>query len=71
QAAGLQHPRDITAFHIVRRDAEHGVKLLANQLSFLQPGDLLTEPLAPALPSVFRLYWPKSQAASFTAVPTV
>ena len=28
QAAGLQHPRNLTALHIVRRHSEHGVNLL-------------------------------------------
>ncbi|MFM8900244.1 MAG: FMN-binding glutamate synthase family protein, partial [Burkholderiales bacterium] len=32
QAAGLQHPRDISASHIVRRTSENNVKLLANFL---------------------------------------
>ena len=41
QAAGLNHPREISASHIVRRNSEHGVKLLANLLPFVQPGELL------------------------------
>jgi hypothetical protein len=41
QAAGLAHPGQITASHIVRRVANHEVRLLANQLTFVQPGSLL------------------------------
>ena len=37
QAAGLQHPRDITASHIVRRHSGHGVRLLANPLPVTWP----------------------------------
>jgi glutamate synthase domain-containing protein 2 len=66
QAAGLAHPGDITASHIVRRTSEHGVKLLANLLPFLQPGELLD---GDAPQQVFRTYWPMASAASFAAVP--
>jgi glutamate synthase domain-containing protein 2 len=41
QAAGLKHPGQLTASHIVRRMANHEVKLLANQLAFVSPGALL------------------------------
>ena len=62
QAAGLQHPAQITASHIVRRSSENGVKLLANLLPFVKPGVLL----AGELPNqVFRFYWPMAQADSF------
>ncbi len=62
QAAGLNHPREITASHIVRRNSEHGVKLLANLLPFVQPGELL----AGEMPhQVFRTYWPLARADSF------
>ncbi len=62
QAAGLNHPHEITASHIVRRNSEHGVKLLANLLPFVQPGELL----AGEMPhQVFRTYWPMARADSF------
>lgn len=62
QAAGLNHPAEITASHIVRRHSEQGVKLLANLLPFVQPGALL----AGEMPlQVFRTYWPMAQAGSF------
>jgi len=67
QAAGLAHPGGITASHIVRRSADHEVKLLANLLPFLKPGSLLdgSEPAH----NVFRLYWPAAQAHSFAMTP--
>ncbi len=66
QAAGLAHPRDITASHIVRRMSDHGVKLLANLLPFVQPGSLLRGDVPH---QVFRIYWPVASAASFAAAP--
>jgi glutamate synthase domain-containing protein 2 len=62
QAAGLAHPSDITAAHIVRRSAEQSVKLLANLLPFVQPGELLRGEMSQ---QVFRTYWPMAQASSF------
>lgn len=62
QAAGLHHPRDITATHIVRRHAESGVKLLSNLLPMVSPGALLKDDLPF---QVFRAYWPIAQAESF------
>ena len=66
QAAGLADPAEITASHIVRRNSEHGVKLLANLLPFVQPGELLRHELTL---QVFRTYWPMASAASFSATP--
>ena len=65
QAAGLSHPNDITASHIVRRCSDHEVKLLANLLPFVQPGALLGGELPPL--NVYRLYWPMARADSFAA----
>ncbi len=66
QAAGLTHPGQITASHIVRRSSDHEVKLLANLLPFLKPGVLL----AGELPHrVFEVYWPKARADSFAMAP--
>src|SRR5204863_357049 len=66
QAAGLDDPAGITADHIVRRNSEHGVKLLANLLPFVKTGELLDgeSPL-----QVFRTYWPISSAKSFSPTP--
>jgi glutamate synthase domain-containing protein 2 len=66
QAAGLGDPAEITASHIVRRNSEHGVKLLANLLPFVQPGELLS---GKSNLQVFRTYWPMARATSFTATP--
>jgi glutamate synthase domain-containing protein 2 len=66
QAAGLRHPGEISASHIVRRNSEHGVKLLANLLPFVQRGALLD---GKTDLQVFRTYWPMASAASFTATP--
>jgi glutamate synthase domain-containing protein 2 len=65
QAAGLNHPREISASHIVRRNSEHGVKLLANLLPYVEPGALLTGEMPH---QVFRTYWPMAQAGSFGVV---
>jgi glutamate synthase domain-containing protein 2 len=66
QAAGLSHPGGITASHIVRRCSDHQVKLLANLLSFAQPGELLRGEMPH---NVFKLYWPMASAHSFQATP--
>jgi hypothetical protein len=67
QAAGLQDPAGITADHIVRRNSEHGVKLLANLLPFVKTGELLD---GESNLQVFRMYWPMARAQSFSATPT-
>jgi glutamate synthase domain-containing protein 2 len=65
EAAGLSHPGEITAAHIVRRHAQDGTRLLVNLLSFVSPGALLEEVVE--LP-VFRTYWPRADAGSFAPV---
>jgi len=67
QAAGLGHPNQITAAHIVRRRSDHDVRLLANQLAFVQPGALLAaiEGRGDWPHAVFELYWPLASSASF------
>jgi hypothetical protein len=67
QAAGLKHPNQITPAHIVRRTASHEVKLLANELTFVKPGALLAAERGDGEwpHTVFQLYWPMAQAASF------
>ena len=67
QAAGLQHPREISASHIVRRRADHDVRLLANELSFVKPGALLSAMAgqAPWPHKVYELYWPLARSGSF------
>ncbi len=69
QAAGLKHPNDITASHIVRRVSDSDVRLLANQLPLVKPGALM-DAIAGRSDwphNVYRLYWPMAHANSFTA----
>jgi len=72
QAAGLEHPRQITAAHIVRRVNDHEVKLLANLLPFVKPGELLAAERGECEwpHNVFRLYWPLASAHGFGAAPS-
>ncbi|MEO8058810.1 MAG: FMN-binding glutamate synthase family protein [Burkholderiales bacterium] len=65
QAAGLNDPSQLTAAHIVRRSAEHSVKLLVNLLPFVKPGELLR---GETTQNVFSTYWPMAQAESFSVV---
>ena len=67
QAAGLTHPREISATHIVRRTAEQEVKLLANLLPFLKPGALLAAMRGEAdwPHNVYRFYWNLARSDSF------
>ncbi|MFN7855201.1 MAG: FMN-binding glutamate synthase family protein [Acidovorax sp.] len=65
QAAGLQHPSEITAHHIVRRISDTEVRLLSNLITRMQPGALLG-PLD-AQHNVFRQHWPRASAYSFQA----
>jgi glutamate synthase domain-containing protein 2 len=64
QAAGLQHPREITAHHIVRRVNENEVRLLANLVPQVPAGALLDRDIS-ALHNVYKLYWPKASAERF------
>jgi glutamate synthase domain-containing protein 2 len=64
QAAGLQHPGEITASHIVRRTRDHEVRLLSNLLPFVPRGALLRDDLE--VHSVFKTYWPAASADSFS-----
>src|SRR3990167_1135899 len=63
QAAGLQHPGDITAQHIVRRVNENEVRLLANLLPITQPGALLRG--SEGQHAVFTPYWKQARADRF------
>jgi hypothetical protein len=67
QAAGLQHPGQITAAHIVRRNAAGQVRLLANELAFVAPGALLAAARGQARwpHPVFETYWPLADPDSF------
>ena len=65
QAAGLQHPSDITAHHIVRRGSDHKVSSLAQLMpSQLPEGALLKADLS-GLPLIYSQHWPAAAAGSF------
>ena len=63
QAAGLQHPADITAHHLVRRVNQNEVRLLANLLPETLPGALLHD--LTGQHGVFTTYWPQAHADRF------
>ncbi len=67
QAAGLAHPSEITARHIVRRVSDQDVKLLANLLPFIQPGVLLEamDGRADWPHNVYRFYWAGANSGSW------
>jgi glutamate synthase domain-containing protein 2 len=67
QAAGLEHPQDITAHHIVRRISDTEIRLLSNLLLQVAPGALLGS--LEEQPNVFRMYWPLADAQSFQPMP--
>jgi glutamate synthase domain-containing protein 2 len=71
QAAGLSHPNQIDASHIVRRIADQEVRLLSSLLLTVAPGALLAaERGEVAWPHpVFSLYWPMARSDSFQASP--
>ena len=66
QAAGLRHPGEISAHHIVRRSTDQKVKSLAQSiLTQMADGVLLQKDLS-ALPLIYRQSWPMARAESFT-----
>jgi glutamate synthase domain-containing protein 2 len=69
QAAGLTHPREFEADHIVRRVSHSEVRLLANTLPRVEPGALLAagEGRGPWPHNVFAMYWPRATARSFAS----
>ncbi len=65
QAAGVQHPNEINAHHIVRRTGDHTVDSLAHaMLREIPEGSLLKDTLD-KLPMVYQHHWPKASADSF------
>ena len=65
QAAGLNHPSELNAHHIVRRIDDTEVRLLSRLIMQMQPGALLG-PLD-AQYNVFKEYWPLASTHSFRA----
>ncbi|QWD67597.1 FMN-binding glutamate synthase family protein [Polynucleobacter sp. VK25] len=71
EAAGLHHPSEIDAPHIIRRINKHEVRLLSFLLPEMPAGLLLkAEHIDPSLnlPRVFELYWNRSQSQSFATL---
>ena len=65
QAAGLQHPNDITAHHIVRRSSDHKVSSLAQLIQIPLPEGALLKPDLSSLPMIYSQHWPVAGAGSF------
>ncbi|MFT3858528.1 MAG: FMN-binding glutamate synthase family protein [Aquabacterium sp.] len=67
QAAGLHHPNEITADHILRRVSGFEVGRLANLLPYMKPGELLAAERgdAPWLQPGFEQYWRRARADTF------
>jgi glutamate synthase domain-containing protein 2 len=71
QAAGLQHPNDINADHIVRRVSGYEVRRISNLLPYMKPGELLAAERGevPWRFAAFEQYWQRASAASFAPLP--
>jgi glutamate synthase domain-containing protein 2 len=67
QAAGLNHPNEFRATHLVRRVPDNDVRLLSNVLLQVVPGALLEAAAGRGKwpHRVFALYWPQADARSF------
>jgi hypothetical protein len=67
QAAGLMHPNEFRATHLVRRVTENDVRLLANVLPQVLPGQLIeaSSGRSPWPHKVYEVYWPRASAHSF------
>ena len=66
QAAGLQHPGEINAHHVMRRVTDTEVRSLADLLPQVKAGALLGSDLD-GLPEVFRAHWATARAERFAA----
>jgi glutamate synthase domain-containing protein 2 len=69
QAAGLNHPNEFRATHIVRRVSKSDVRLLVNLLPQVRPGQLLEADAGRGdwPHNVYAFYWPRAHAQSFAA----
>ena len=65
QAAGVLHPNEITAHHIVRRSGDHKVQSLAQLILTQLPDRALLESDLQALPVIYRQTWPLAVAETF------
>ncbi len=66
QAAGLQHPKDITAHHIVRRTTDRKVQSLAQLILTQLPDNALLLDDLRGLPLIYQNHWPSASSDSFT-----
>ena len=62
QAAGLHHPSDLRAHHIVRRVSSHEVRLMSDLLKYLEPNDLINGNYRFTL---YEKWWPLARSDSF------
>jgi glutamate synthase domain-containing protein 2 len=67
QAAGLMHPNEFRATHLVRRVSKNEVRLLANLVPQTRRGELLeaSEGKCAWPHKVYELYWPRATARTF------
>jgi hypothetical protein len=67
QAAGLKHPSEFRAAHLVRRVPDNDVRLLSNVLPQMSPGLLLKAAAGRTKwpHRLFALYWPQADSRSF------
>ena len=68
QAAGVNHPNEITAHHIVRRSSDNRVRSLAQSILTLVPNGALLQNSLASLPLIYKQNWPLAQADSFQAI---
>jgi glutamate synthase domain-containing protein 2 len=66
QAAGLLHPKDITAHHIVRRTTDRKVQSLAQLILTQIPDNALLLDDLRGLPLIYQNHWPQASSDSFT-----
>lgn len=62
QAAGLEHPKEVTTNHIAQRKVDDRVALMSETYKTIAPGSLLTDTLSE---QVFELCWPLASPDSF------
>jgi glutamate synthase domain-containing protein 2 len=62
QAAGLDHPSQLSAHHIVRRVSSHEVQLMSELLKYLEPNDLVNGKYRYSL---YEKWWPLASSDSF------
>ncbi len=65
QAAGLNHPRELSAHHIVRRSSDGKVRSLAQSVLTQMHDGALLQPDLGGLPLIYRQSWPQARAESF------